>query len=440
MKKILIGILIDLVLITSFVSAFCTDSDGGIDLLNKGTLEIIGYDGQAYTYNPRYGNSYTDSCQSDGRIAEHSCDEAVVSEYSPYGANLARLYECPDGKICSNGACIDCVESWSCSSWLECIDSLQTRTCNDANNCGTLENKPSESQSCVEVCIENWQCTEWSECKSGKQARTCLDSNSCGTADNKPETSKSCSCIEDWLCTSWSDCVNNKQTRTCTDSNSCGTTKDKPTESKSCCEVSWQCGSWSECINGKKTRTCTDVNSCSDPDWYKDEKDCIMADECEVDSDCDDNDISTTDSCSGTPKKCSNTKITECKTGDNYCPTNCNYEQDKDCPEPGECSTDSDCDDNDACTTDRCAGTPKKCSNQKTGSGCDLNGNCVPIGTRTENKYCDVDNSFKNQKIGEGSCDNNYECSSNICVNNQCIEANFIQKIIEWFKRLFGMS
>ncbi len=177
---------------------------------------------------------------------------------------------------------------------------------------------------------------------------------------------------------------------------------------------------------------------CSDGCNYNNDKDCPEPDQCSIDSDCDDNNDSTKDVCSGSPKKCSNTKITECVTGDNYCPPNCKYENDKDCPELDQCSIDSDCDDNNACTIDKCSGTPKKCFNQRNSGGCDLNGNCVPVGTKTKSNYCSLNNSFKDQKPKESSCNNNYECSSNICIDNNCIEPGFIQKIINWFKKLFG--
>ncbi|MCK4714427.1 MAG: PGF-pre-PGF domain-containing protein, partial [Candidatus Aenigmarchaeota archaeon] len=41
-----------------------------------------------------------------------------------------------------------CVESWSCGEWSECSGSIQTRTCVDANNCGTIVNRPDEAQEC----------------------------------------------------------------------------------------------------------------------------------------------------------------------------------------------------------------------------------------------------------------------------------------------------
>ena len=41
-----------------------------------------------------------------------------------------------------------CTESWSCTEWSACTNATQTRTCTDANSCGTISNKPAESQEC----------------------------------------------------------------------------------------------------------------------------------------------------------------------------------------------------------------------------------------------------------------------------------------------------
>lgn len=72
--------------------------------------------------------------------------------------------------------------------------------------------------------------------------------------------------------------------------------------------------------------------------------------------------------------------------------------------------------------------------------GCkDENANCIPFGTRLENsKYCNIDKSIKDQKSKESSCSNNYECVSNVCVNSKCVEPSLLEKIISWFKKLFG--
>ena len=63
---------------------------------------------------------------------------------------------------------------------------------------------------------------------------------------------------------------------------------------------------------------------------------------------------------------------------------------------------------------------------------------CLPIGTRTEVEFCDVDSSFKSQKIENGQCNNNFECGSNLCVDNQCIEKGVFTKILGWFKGFFN--
>ena len=88
-----------------------------------------------------------------------------------------------------------CVEDWDCSGWSECVDSQQTRTCTDLKSCGTIENKPSETQTCTEEiaqCAENWNCSSWYTCTNNQQTRTCTDSNNCGTINNKPSVSQTC--------------------------------------------------------------------------------------------------------------------------------------------------------------------------------------------------------------------------------------------------------
>jgi hypothetical protein len=70
--------------------------------------------------------------------------------------------------------------------------------------------------------------------------------------------------------------------------------------------------------------------------------------------------------------------------------------------------------------------------------GCLKDNNCIPYGTRLQLQYCNLDGKLDNQMGEDSNCNNNYECSSNVCVNNQCISPSFIQKIIAWFSKLFG--
>jgi len=57
-------------------------------------------------------------------------------------------------KISTNPT-LACTESWSCTDWSVCANSTQTRTCSDANNCGTTDQKPVESQSCQDPVISD---------------------------------------------------------------------------------------------------------------------------------------------------------------------------------------------------------------------------------------------------------------------------------------------
>jgi hypothetical protein len=46
---------------------------------------------------------------------------------------------------------------------------------------------------------------------------------------------------------------------------------------------------------------------------------------------------------------------------------------------------------------------------------------------------------FWETQIKDGKkCKNHFECKSYACVSNECVSTNLIQKILNWFKRLFS--
>ena len=49
----------------------------------------------------------------------------------------------------SGGGSGSCLENWQCNEWSECTNNLQTRSCSDINNCGTIFNKQSETELCT---------------------------------------------------------------------------------------------------------------------------------------------------------------------------------------------------------------------------------------------------------------------------------------------------
>ena len=69
---------------------------------------------------------------------------------------------------------------------------------------------------------------------------------------------------------------------------------------------------------------------------------------------------------------------------------------------------------------------------------CPADNKCYPFGYRKSSQFCSDSGSFVKQLNGDEKCENNFECSSNVCVSGQCISEGTIQKILNWFKRLFG--
>ena len=76
--------------------------------------------------------------------------------------------------------------------------------------------------------------------------------------------------------------------------------------------------------------------------------------------------------------------------------------------------------------------------------GCFEEGNCYPIGYRKSGKYCGPNNAFLNQKTSDDyqsvPCENNFECSSNLCVDENCVSSGFVQSLIEFFRSIFSQQ
>jgi hypothetical protein len=74
--------------------------------------------------------------------------------------------------------------------------------------------------------------------------------------------------------------------------------------------------------------------------------------------------------------------------------------------------------------------------------GCFEENKCYPVGYRKGDEYCGIDNSFLKQRDSERTpapeCDNSFECSSNLCLEGECVSSGFLKKIGDFFKGLFG--
>lgn len=69
---------------------------------------------------------------------------------------------------------------------------------------------------------------------------------------------------------------------------------------------------------------------------------------------------------------------------------------------------------------------------------CPLDNKCYPFGYRKSEKYCSDMGQFIEKRKGDESCDNNFECDSNFCVNDKCMSKGLLQQILDFFKNLFG--
>ncbi|MDP4012109.1 MAG: hypothetical protein Q8R00_00685 [Candidatus Nanoarchaeia archaeon] len=80
--------------------------------------------------------------------------------------------------------------------------------------------------------------------------------------------------------------------------------------------------------------------------------------------------------------------------------------------------------------------------------GCEVDQKCIPVGSRLianeKSSYCDLDNQIKTQKLKEATCQNSYECESNLCSGSQCLaigeKLGLLDRIASFLKRLFGFK
>jgi hypothetical protein len=135
-----------------------TPSSGGI--IGGGSLI-----GGGITVNPavcgngkcEYGetcSSCSKDCLKEGQVC---CSKIAIDGNCCIDYDCGNGYECTVAKKCqplyvknetTEVKPTACKEDWTCTDWSECINSIQTRTCVDKNDCGTTANKPEEAQKC----------------------------------------------------------------------------------------------------------------------------------------------------------------------------------------------------------------------------------------------------------------------------------------------------
>ena len=118
------------------------------------------------------------------------------------------------------------------------------------------------------------------------------------------------------------------------------------------------------------------------------------------------------------------------------------------CPEKCKCDTEGNtiscpdkkiCEENEIlCPDGECRDKCEIKTTEDCKYGCNYEGSCFPMGVRSKGLYCGNDLVMSSQKNSDQICENDFECSTNVCVSGKCVSNSLINKILDFFKRLFG--
>jgi hypothetical protein len=192
---------------------------------NRGYLSVSGINGTTKTFTvDKLNASSTKVCiiNAEATISDMTSACDGVKEYLFNCPGSFGSYTCniTDNKLVVSGLTnsvvaefigqsnsTSCIERWTCLNWTSCTSGTRTRTCSDANNCGTISSRPALSETCTETitpvaCKTNWSCSSWpTTCPSnGIQTRTCVDTNRCKSPLDipRPELGKECTNETNW--------------------------------------------------------------------------------------------------------------------------------------------------------------------------------------------------------------------------------------------------
>jgi hypothetical protein len=71
-------------------------------------------------------------------------------------------------------------------------------------------------------------------------------------------------------------------------------------------------------------------------------------------------------------------------------------------------------------------------------NGCDLEGKCYPFGYRKSGTFCSDNKEFISQLKDGELCDNNFECSTNLCVDGNCLSSSVWNKFLRWISEILS--
>lgn len=152
---------------------------------------------------------------------------------------------------------------------------------------------------------------------------------------------------------------------------------------------------------------------------------------CNNAEECNDGNLATKDTCEGWPRTCLNAPITECRNGDLYCPQNCSYNNDEDCPAIDQCLSNLDCADSNNFTKDECIGEPRYCKHtlktckELNENTCEEYEECPgKILPTTDKKICCNIPCSKTKSCEGIKCLSHQKCINGECYNKSCEERN----------------
>ncbi len=322
-----------------------------------------------------------------GNDADCADGDACTGEYCQAGTCVVQVipncctskFDCSAGSKCinpntSNSQCSSCLTDADCAD----PDSCTTDKCDLSGSKGVCTNIKTDPNCCTKIsdaCSDGKPCTT-DACDVGTGKCTHVQPIGACCADSECASDDICKiggCVA-FQCRyavneQFSDCCSPTTNNNCDDKNLCTTDS---------CSTGMP-GGWTQCKHTVSDPTCCDAK---------------------IDL-CDDGQPCTKDACIN---------------------NKCTHTQDKEC-----CKINSDCDDQNLCTNDSCDAPNQKCIHDQVADCCNKNTECNDNAYCT-NDYCDVPiNTCKHMPLYAGCCDVDTDCNdgkvctSDVCVNHQCL-------------------